>query len=328
MLWQPKAAVFLPNSLEEWKENIKYMKAMIREVLETYNLLQYTKEDVQLFDGFTVDFFLEKFNLAIKIDDIVTRNSGKAFFGLTKIEDNTPYLEWKKTNELGIRVLHAYETEIFNENKWNVFKNMITYSCNLSKKIYARNTKVVIKKAIDMKPMFLENNIQGYRTAKTAFVLVDKHTEEPLMCYTVGHSFFGKGAYDAEIARGCCITNYHNSGVGIQVIGGASKIWKAILTHYSEQKLDGTPGQINSIVYYTDSRYYDGRSIKHLMDSPTLPGKVETLKETPSFTNFWVDLGVTKNREPNRHSFIMQQMREGKILVIPNPGTVTYCYTR
>ena len=141
-------------------------------------------------------------------------------------------------------------------------------------------------------------------------------------------SFFGKGAYDAEIARGCCITNYHNSGVGIQVIGGASKIWKAILTHYSEQKLDGTPGQINSIVYYTDSRYYDGRSIKHLMDSPTLPGKVETLKETPSFMNYWTELGVAKNREPARHSFIMQQMREGKILVIPNPGTVTYCYTR
>ena len=328
MLWQPKAAVFLPNSLEEWKENIKYMKAMIREVLEDYNLLQYTKEDVKLFDGFSVDFFLEKFNLAIKIDDIVTRNSGKAFFGLTKIEDDTPFIEWKKTNELGIRVIHAYETEIFNENKWNIFKNMITYSCNLSHRIFARNTKVQIKKAVELKPMFMKNNIQGYRNAKTAFVLVDKNTEEPLMCYTVGHSFFGKGAYDAEIARGCCITNYKNTGLGIQVIGGASKLWKTILNYYSEKDINDNPGQVNSIVYYTDSRYYDGRSIKHLMDSPTLPGKVETLKMTPSFMNFWVELGVTKNREPNRHSFIMQQMREGKILVIPNPGTVTYCYKR
>lgn len=328
MLWQPKNAVFLPNSLEEWKENIKYMKAMIREVLETYDLMQYAKEDVKLFDDFSVDFFLEKFNLAIKIDDIVTRNSGKAFFGLTKIEDDTPFTEWKKTNELGIRVIHAYETEIFNENKWNIFKNMITYSCNLSHRIFARNTKVQIKKAVELKPMFMKNNIQGYRNAKTAFVLVDKNTEEPLMCYTVGHSFFGKGAYDAEIARGCCVTNYKNTGLGIQVIGGASKLWKAILNYYSEKDINDNPGQVNSIVYYTDSRYYDGRSIKHLMDSPTLPGKVETLKMTPSFMNFWVELGVTKNREPNRHSFIMQQMREGKILVIPNPGTVTYCYTR
>ena len=124
------------------------------------------------------------------------------------------------------------------------------------------------------------------------------------------------------------ITNYKNTGLGIQVIGGASKLWKAILNYYSEKDINDNPGQVNSIVYYTDSRYYDGRSIKHLMDSPTLPGKVETLKMTPSFMNFWVELGVTKNREPNRHSFIMQQMREGKILVIPNPGTVTYCYKR
>ena len=64
------------------------------------------------------------------------------------------------------------------------------------------------------------------------------------------------------------------------------------------------------------------------MDSSALPGHVETLKKTPSFMNYWTELGVTKNREPARHSFIMQQMREGKILVIPNPGTVTYCYKR
>lgn len=50
MLWQPKNAVFLPKTLKEWKENIQYMKAMIREVLETYDLIQYTKEDVILFE--------------------------------------------------------------------------------------------------------------------------------------------------------------------------------------------------------------------------------------------------------------------------------------
>lgn len=52
MLWQPKNAVFLPKTFEEWKENINYMKAMIREVLETYNLIQYAKEDVTLFERF------------------------------------------------------------------------------------------------------------------------------------------------------------------------------------------------------------------------------------------------------------------------------------
>ena len=105
------------------------------------------------------------------------------------------------------------------------------------------------------------------------------------MCYTVGHAFFGKGAYDAEIARGCCITNYNNTGLGIQVIGGASKLWKAILNYYDDKGLDNKPGRINSIIYYTDSRYYNGKSIGHLMDSGSLPGRVETLRGTPSFMN-------------------------------------------
>ena len=64
------------------------------------------------------------------------------------------------------------------------------------------------------------------------------------MCYTVGHAFFGKGAYDAEIARGCCITNYKKTGLGIQVIGGASKLWKAILNYYEDKNLDNKTSKL------------------------------------------------------------------------------------
>jgi hypothetical protein len=45
------------------------------------------------------------------------------------------------------------------------------------------------------------------------------------------------------------------------------------------------------------------------MDSNALPGKVETLRATPGFMNYWVDLGVCKNREPMRHAEIMENMR-------------------
>ena len=90
---------------------------------------------------------------------------------------------------------------------------------------------------------------------------------------------------------------------------GASKLWKAILNYYEDKGLDNKPGQINSIIYYTDSRYYNGKSIGHLMDSNALPGKVETLRATPGFMNYWVDLGVCKNREPMRHAEIMENMR-------------------
>lgn len=325
-MWKEEKNIFLPKTKEEWIERIKYIKSVIRDIFIEYNL-EY-KEDVILTQNITVDFFLEKYNLAIKINDLITRNSSKSFFGLDHITNDTPFNEYKESNKLGIRVINAYEHEIFNADKWPVFKNMITYHCGLSKRIYARNTKIIIMPSIKVKDMFIKNNIQGYRVARTAFILADKNTDEPLMCYTVGHAFFGKGAYDAEIARGCCITNYHNTGLGIQVIGGASKLWKAILNYYEDKNLDNNEGSINSIIYYTDSRYYNGKSIGHLMDSSALPGKVVTLRECPGFMNYWVEEGVLKNREPSRHAFIMQQMREGKIIVIPNPGVVSHCYFR
>lgn len=327
-MWKEEKQIFLPKTKDDWVNRINYIKHVILEVLIDYNLLQYTTRDVKLTDKVTVDFYLEKFQLAIKINDLISRNSTKGFFGMDPIQQMTPFEEYLETNKLGIRVINAYEHEIFNANKWQIFKNMITYHCGLASRIYARNTKVVIKPAIQLKPLFLNNNIQGYRTARTAFMLVDKKTEEPLMCYTVGHAFFGKGLYDAEIARGCCITNYNNTGLGIQVIGGASKLWKAILNYYADKNLDDSQGQINSIVYYTDSRYYNGKSIGHLMDSSALPGKVVTLRECPGFMNYWVDEGVLKNREPARHAIIMENMRNGKILVMPNPGVVTHCYFR
>ena len=326
--WKPETKIFLPNTYEEWKARIKYIKDVIRDVFITYNLIDEVEEDKEV-NTVKLDFYLPKYKLGVKINDLITRNSSKSFWDLGCITGNTPFEEWKKTNELGIRVINAYEHEIFNEKKWPIFKNMITYHCGLAKRIFARNTKVVIvEKSSKLKPLFVANNIQGYRSSRTGFLLVDKKTEEPLMCYTVGHAFFGKGAYDAEIARGCCITNYHDSGLGVQVIGGASKLWKAILNYYEDKNIDNTPGQIKSIIYYTDSRYYDGKSIGHLMDSNTLEGRVETLRECPGFMNYWVDEGLLKNREPMRHAEIMYNMKIGKILVIPNPGVVSHCYFR
>lgn len=327
-MWKEEKLIFLPETKEAWQERIKYIKSVIKDIFIEYNLIQYVEEDTFITKNVKVDFYLDKYKLAVKINDLISRNSTKGYFGMECINSKTPFNEYKETSELGIRVINAYEHEIFNYNKWQIFKNMITYHCGLATRIYARNTKVVIKPSIETKELFLNNNIQGYRVAKTAFILVDKKTEEPLMCYTVGHSYFGKGAYDAEIARGCCITNYNNTGLGIQVIGGASKLWKAILNYYENRNLNNEEGQVNSIVYYTDSRYYNGKSIGHLMDSSALPGKVETLREVPGFMNYWVEEGVLKNREPNRHSFIMEQMKNGKIIVIPNPGVVSHCYFR
>ena len=326
--------ITLPKTMEEWRIRKEYLRSIVRDIFEE-NKIPY-EENITFENGLFVDFYNKEHNLAVEVYDLASHCSSKDILDFKKISDKQPYNNWKKANDLGIRLICAYENEILDEKKYYVFRNMIQYQCGIFHRIYARNTKVEIIPALKMKPFYEANNIQGYRNAKTAFVLKDKKTNEPLMAYSIGNSFFGKGKYSCEIARGACVINYHNTGIGIQIVAGASKLWKHILEYGETHNPDGTPGKIDTIVYYTDSRYYDGRSIGHLMDSGIEGGRVETLATTPGFMNFWDNVpenpenrqGLMKNREASKHSFIMQGYRNGNILCIPNAGTTTHVYIR
>ena len=75
-------------------------------------------------------------------------------------------------------------------------------------------------------------------------------------------------------------------------------------------------------------KYYHLSNGKNSFVVMNVSGRVETLRATPSFMNYWVDEGVCRNREPMRHAEIMHNMKIGKILVIPNPGSISHCYFR
>lgn len=232
---------------------------------------------------------------------------------------------WKSYHDESIRCVFVYPPELLKANVVNVLKNILLHQCGLSKRVYARKLVVAEYPAIQLKSFFSENNIQGYRSAKKAYVLEDPITHEPYMSYTIGHSFFGKGNYDCEIARGAC-------RLGYAVIGGASKLWKYIINNNPE---------INSIVYYCDRRQYDQRSISHLMDSQCMKdvGTVYQFEGGRSFINYWVNdtmyedklwhkAGDYKNREPNRHKAVMEAMRRGDCISIYNPGSFTNVFVR
>ena len=250
-------------------------------------------------------------------------------FHLAKVSEykgeNDSVERWTAYYNEGKRCVFVYPPYLQNPNKVNVYKNILRYHCGIvDRRVYARKTKVVVYKALDMKPFFEHNNIEGYRNADKAYTLVDKETNEPLMCYSLGSAYFGKGCYDAEIARGAC-------KLGIQVVGGASKLWKAIM--------DDNP-KVNSIVYYVDRREYDGRSIGHLLDSENELGTVYQLKGCPSFLNYWKDdvynadgtlwhrAGDYKNREASRNSDVVKAYHEGHAFEVKNPGSFTNIFVR
>lgn len=239
--------------------------------------------------------------------------------------DNDAVSRWEMYHKQEKRCVFVYETYLNNQNRVNVYKNILTYHCGFAKRVYARNTVVAVYPAVKMKKFFEENNIEGYRNSNTAYVLEDKITHEPYMCYLIGHSYFGKGNYSCEIARGAC-------KLGYQVIGGASKLWSYIIRSNPDY---------HSIVYYCDRREYDQRSIGHLMDSPKMKdlGEVHMLKGGSSFMNYWINdtyigdklwhkAGDYKNREPAKHSLVMKAMRDGNCICVKNPGSYTNIFVR
>ena len=232
---------------------------------------------------------------------------------------------WKYYHDLNKRCVFVYAPYLLNKNRVNVYKNILLYHCGLTKRVYARNTVVKVYPAKQMKQFFEENNIEGYRGAYKAYVLEDKKSGVPYMCYSIGASYFGKGNYSCEIARGAC-------KLGISVIGGASKLWKHIIQDNTEY---------TSIVYYCDRREYDMRSIGHLMDSAAMQnlGRVYTVKGDSSFMNYWVNdtyigdtlwhkAGEYKNREPSKHALVMKAYKNGDAIKVKNPGSYTNVFIR
>ena len=303
--------------INNYKDNFLYVQSNLENIIEQFLInhnIKFEKHNRQLIKPQELDFYLPDYRVALEINDIWSHNSTIGPCGTLPKPKNYHFNKTKKCMENNIRLIHIYEPFLNDSKKWNIIQDIILHACGKSKKIYARNTELVVKPAIELKQFFIDNNTQGYRQAKTAFVLIDKNTKEPLMAYSVGKAYFGKGKYDAEIARGAC-------KLGYTIVGGASKLWKYIINYYKDKNLDNTPGSINSIVYYVNLNYYNGSSMKFLQGTTFIKNQL-------GFWNYWVDNKVLKNREPQRHLEIKKLEKQGKVLVVGNAGTQVNVWKR
>ena len=231
-----------------------------------------------------------------ELNDILIENKLALHF-VDFFNEKEPLKRWQNYYDKGIRCVFIYPTYNI-----KIYKNIISYHFGRVQKIFARKCEIRIVKAKEIKDFFEQNNIEGYRNADKAYCLY--YNDEPVMAYSVGHAFFGKGKYDLEIARGAC-------KIGYQIIGGASKLWKHII---ADNPL------VQTIVYYVDRREYDGRSMKFLdnVDKTNFGGE--------SFMNYWVKENRYANREPQRNAEIVKGYKDGSIIQVKNPGSWTNVY--
>ena len=254
-----------------------------------------------------IDFYFPKQNVGIEVNDIATHNTTINVFGSSPKPKNYHMEKSRLAKEKGIRLIHAWEHYFNNEQQYRVLQNAIKHALGLSEiHVYARNTYVKEVPNVSLKSFFNENNIQGFRGAKTAYALFDKKTDEVLMAYSVGASHFAHNNYDLELIRGA-------SKLDTTIVGGASKLWKFII--------DSNP-DVNSIVYYIDRNIYNGSSIG------SLEGNLELVNTQPGFWNYFVETGEMKNRQPGKHKEIKELISHGKVWEVYNAGTETYVWKR
>lgn len=268
-------------------------------------------QDRTILDGKELDIYVPSKKVAIEFNghywhsvNVLAKNKKMSYADAKKYH----YLKSFWCEKAGVRLIHIWDYEWADERKRKVLKNIILGALGmLPERYYARNTEVHHYKAgcerwDELGKFFAENNIQGNRGGSDVFTLEDK-TGRILMAYKFGRPSGGKAKklYEYEMVRGA-------SAPGVQVVGGASKLWK----HFVD---DMKP---SSVVYYIDYNYFDGKSVEKL------GGKFVTSQ--PGVKNYWVTDGKIKNREPKRHKEVKEAIKNGECLELWNAGTKTYVF--
>ena len=277
------------------------LHSAIKELLREHHIGYYENYEIH---GYTVSFYLIHYNVAIDLCYVDLHSTcGEQYTYPTYFHSKA--MDFKQADT---RLIFIWDWEWRNPAKRIVFKNAILNACGMhSYTVYARNTYTKVVPASTLKNFFNQNNIQGYRVAKTAVGLYDKKTDELLMAYSLGHPFYGKGKYDLEITRGACKLFY-------SIPGGASKLWKFITTEYA-------PGE--SIVYYVDLNLYNGNSLEKLV---TLSKGLKLVGHKYSFRNWFIEEQQMRTRDPKHHQEILELIDAGKVVTCYNAGSLTYVY--
>ena len=246
--------------------------------------------------GFELDIYLPEKKVALEFN-------GNYWHSLAQKDKKYHYNKSRRCEDNGIRLIHIFEYEWDNPRQRPILENIIKNALGINQeKIYARNCSIEVRESKKMRQFFDNNNIQGFRGGKFAICLVYK--EEVVMAYMMGSCYLGgKGKYEWEVIRGA-------TKLGINVIGGASKIWSYFLKTYNP----------NNCVYYIDYNYFNGSSL------PYLGLKYVGCRE--SFKNYWQNLKTVKNREPQRNKEIQELYKTGEVIPIYNAGTKTYVYEK
>jgi hypothetical protein len=255
-----------------------------------------------------LDIYLPKLKLAFEFNGLYWHNE------LNK-DKNYHLNKTEKCEQIGIQLVHIYEDDWL--YKQEIVKSMIINKLNKSEKIYARKTQ--IKEIYDnglVKDFLDKNHIQGYIGSKIKIGLFYDDILVSLITFgkrriSMGIKLNIYGEY--ELLRFC-------NKLNINVIGGASKLFKYFINNYI----------IKEITTYADRSYSEGKLYNIL--------GFEYIGKTQPNYHYIVD-GVRSNRFNFRKDVLIKEgydknkteheiMTDRNIYRIYNSGNLKFIYTK
>jgi len=202
------------------------------------------------------------------------------------------------------------------DRKREVLKSYFMHAAGKTKwKFYARDCVVKEVHSSEARQFESINCFYGKRGASLNLGLYLKKDKNGLpagtlmMIYTFGKNFFGKDN-SIEVLR-VGTRRFSN------VVGGASKLLNHFIYNYPVVHMGGTSVPVEVLKFYSDYDHNIGNSMDAL-------GFKFVSYSGGGFMNYWVETGEVKGRQPNKHKWVMEQMRDGKVLAIPNAGVKTF----
>lgn len=238
-------------------------------------------------------------------------------YGIEGVKSDYFYnLSYKAEHENNSFICWVKDYEWNDPRKREVLKSYWLYAAGKVKnKFYARDCEVREVPTKEARQFELEHCFYGKRGASLNLGLYTKKEKYGIpagtliMLYTFGKNFFGKDN-SIEVLR-----------VGTMkfcsVTGGASKLLSYFLENYKTIKIGKSIVLVEKLKFYSDYDHNIGGSMEQL-------GFNFVNYSKGGFMNLWLETGEVKHREPTRHKEIMQKMKEGSILAIPNSGVKTF----
>jgi len=218
-----------------------YQSLVEKEILKFINFNIETNNR-KIISPYELDIYIPEAKLAIEFDGLYWHSYDKKE---TPKQKKYHLIKTEMCQEQGIQLLHIFENEWIDPTKQEIWKSMINSKLRINDRIFARKCKVEEISDTKLIRSFLKNNhLQGFAGSSIKLGLF--YEDELISLMTFGKSRYSK-KYQYEMIR-YCNKKY------INVVGGASKLFKYFTRNYDPQ----------SIVSYADRRHSNGNMYNKL----------------------------------------------------------------